>query len=194
MVEYLFGSKTRLKLLRLFFRSPDEAFYVRELTRLAGSQINAVRRELDRLSQAYIIRIVDAKSAQVMRGGRQKFYGVNKDSLLYPEIKALLAKSQLIEENNYLEEIKTKTGVLTHFILTGCLMNNPSAPTDMLLVGSVSEGRLRRILSRFEKERNESIRYTIMSTREFNERRQFMDKFLYHVFEGPNLELVKHDV
>ena len=84
--------------------------------------------------------------------------------------------------------------MLTHFILTGCLMNNPSAPTDMLLVGSVSEGRLRRILSRFEKERNESIRYTIMSTREFNERRQFMDKFLYHVFEGPNLELVKQDV
>ena len=191
MVEHLFGSKTRLKLLRLFFRDPDEIFYVRELTRLVGAQINAVRRELERLTQADMVHEVDGAPSEAMRGGRQKYYTVNKDSMLYPEIKALLAKAQLIEENSYIEEIKNKSGTLSHFVLTGCFMNNPGAPTDMLLVGAVNESRLRRILSKFEQERDEAIRYTIMSTREFNERRQFMDKFLYEIFEGPNLEVIQ---
>lgn len=49
MVEQLFGSKTRVKLLRLFFSNPNRSFYVREITRKVEEQINSVRRELANL-------------------------------------------------------------------------------------------------------------------------------------------------
>ena len=45
-VEKLFGSKTRAKLLKLFFENPEKSFYVREITRVIEEQINSVRREL----------------------------------------------------------------------------------------------------------------------------------------------------
>ena len=48
-MEQLFGSKTRVKLLQLFFRNPNRAFYVREITRKIDEQINSVRRELANL-------------------------------------------------------------------------------------------------------------------------------------------------
>ena len=45
-LEKLFGSKTRTKLLSLFFGNPERSFYVREMTRVIEEQINSVRREL----------------------------------------------------------------------------------------------------------------------------------------------------
>lgn len=45
-IEKLFGSKTRAKLLRLFFSDMNKSYYVREITRLIEEQINSVRREL----------------------------------------------------------------------------------------------------------------------------------------------------
>src|SRR5579864_7345433 len=55
MIEQLFGSKTRVKLLQLFYSNPNRAFYVREITRKIDEQINSVRRELANLLSIGII-------------------------------------------------------------------------------------------------------------------------------------------
>src|SRR5215211_5770637 len=55
MVEQLFGSKTRVKLLQLFYSNPNRSFYVREITRKIDEQINSVRRELANLLSIGII-------------------------------------------------------------------------------------------------------------------------------------------
>src|SRR3954467_3080297 len=55
MIEQLFGSKTRVKLLQLFYSNPNRSFYVREITRKIDEQINSVRRELANLLNAGII-------------------------------------------------------------------------------------------------------------------------------------------
>src|SRR5690554_6058160 len=55
MVESLFGSKTRVKLLKLFINNANESFYVREITRKVDEQINSVRRELSNMTQAGIV-------------------------------------------------------------------------------------------------------------------------------------------
>jgi len=55
-VEKLFGSKTRAKLLELFFANTNKSFYVREITRVIEEQINSVRRELMNLESIGIIR------------------------------------------------------------------------------------------------------------------------------------------
>src|ERR1700759_2563502 len=55
MVEQLFGSKTRVKLLQLFYSNPNRSFFVREITRKIDEQINSVRRELGNLLSIGII-------------------------------------------------------------------------------------------------------------------------------------------
>lgn len=56
MFEQLFGSKTRVKLLSLFYNNPERPFYVREITRKIDEQINSVRRELQNLLNIGIVR------------------------------------------------------------------------------------------------------------------------------------------
>ncbi|MDO8509770.1 MAG: ArsR family transcriptional regulator, partial [bacterium] len=55
MLEHLFGSTTRVKLLQIFFSSPDRAYFMRELARLVEVQLNAIRRELANLEKLGII-------------------------------------------------------------------------------------------------------------------------------------------
>src|SRR5215218_441222 len=55
MIEQLFGSKTRVKLLQLFYSNPNRSFYVREITRKIDEQINSVRRELANLLNVRLI-------------------------------------------------------------------------------------------------------------------------------------------
>ena len=55
-LEKLFGSKTRAKLLSLFFSNPNKSYYVREITRVIDEQINSVRRELNNLSSLGLVR------------------------------------------------------------------------------------------------------------------------------------------
>ena len=54
MLEQLFGSRTRTKLLYLFLEHPEEAFFVREITRQIKERINSVRRELDNLEKLVV--------------------------------------------------------------------------------------------------------------------------------------------
>ena len=84
MLEQLFGSKSRVKLLHIFFQSPDRAYYVRELARLAESQLNAIRRELANLEQVGLIMPVAIENVDVQEGvgtGRSKYYKLFKHIL-----------------------------------------------------------------------------------------------------------------
>jgi len=72
MVEQLFGSKTRVKLLHLFYENPNRSFYVREITRKIDEQINSVRRELANLLNIGII-TSDSSNNKVFYEVNQKY-------------------------------------------------------------------------------------------------------------------------
>jgi len=57
MLEQLFGSKSRVKILRVFFNNPEESFFVRELTRLTKTHLNSIRRELKNLYKLGILKM-----------------------------------------------------------------------------------------------------------------------------------------
>src|SRR3989344_3402590 len=55
MFSDLITSRSRVKLLSVFLRSPSEMYHVRELVRRTGDEINAVRRELAYLEKKGIL-------------------------------------------------------------------------------------------------------------------------------------------
>src|SRR5207237_7512925 len=85
MIEQLFGSKTRVKLLQLFFSNPNRAFYVREITRKIDEQINSVRRELANLLS---IGIIGSDSQN-----NRLYYEVNQDYEYYQPLSMIFGTS-----------------------------------------------------------------------------------------------------
>jgi len=192
MLEYLFGSKTRFKLLKIFFRDPIDRYFVRQLGRFTETQINAVRRELDLLVRSGIIMEIDSeeptkKDRDEAGGSLRKYYTLNVASTLYPELKALLLKDQLMSERRFVNELKDKIGTVDLIVLSGRFTGDHTVQTDILLVGAIREGLVSKIVSEAEKEFGFEIRYTIMTKDEFVDRRRMMDKFLYSIFEADHL-------
>lgn len=193
MIEQLFGSKTRIKLLYLLFQFPHKSFYVREMAREVGSQLNAVRRELANLEKIGLIASVSGKQlAQEQYSGqldnsRAKYYRLRRDCLFYSELKSLLLKVRILKEREMIEKIKQKAGKLKLLILTGVFTEADSAATDILLVGEVKPVVLSKIINSFEKKLGKTIRYTVMAIKEFQERKEIGDKFLYSIFESKHL-------
>ena len=197
MLEHLFGSKTRLKLLKTFFRRSDSAFFVRELTRLLDAQINAIRRELDLLIKSGLVKEVKMPDNKKMEGNSRlrKYYALDKESILYPEMQALLIKAQVLGEQKFTREIIEKAGDIKLFVLAGQFTGDKNTPSDILLVGKIKEITAMKIIKNYEKEFGFEIRYTLMTESEFSDRRHVMDKFLFSMFEAGHIKVVnKFDV
>ncbi len=194
MLEQLFGSKTRLKVLRILYREPDKAFFVRELGRSVGVQINAVRRELELLSAIGLVREIEKEISDPAESGAtlRKYYQLDRSCIIYEELRALLLKEQIMGEQEFIEEIKNKTGQVLLLVLTGQFMQAAEAPTDLLVVGELKARSLSKIIDEYEKAFGFPIRYTTMTEREFGERRYVMDKFLFAIFEAKHIKAVNY--
>ncbi|MFA5076410.1 MAG: hypothetical protein WC480_03270 [Patescibacteria group bacterium] len=192
MLEHLFGSKTRVKLLRLFLNHPDTAYYTRELTRFLDSQINAIRRELANLESMEIIFSFhkDNKGKRHKLGKQEKkYYQINSAHVLYPELRALLLKAHLLLENDLIKRIK-KIGAIKYLALTGVFVGFIGAPTDLFVVGNINRDRVTRLVKKFEKDLNYEINYTVMTKTEYKYRKDITDRFLYSILENKKIVVI----
>lgn len=181
MLEQLFGSRTRVKLLRLFLTNPSTAFYVRELTRKIDEQLNSVRRELANLLSLGIVVAAEHDD--------KKFYQLNTSFVLAEELKAVLLKSQILVEQHLVKHIK-ELGKIRYLALTGSFTGTKTSATDMIVVGKVDRALLVRAVERFQREVGREINYTLLSAREFDERRNLGDKFLLTILNNPKIVVV----
>jgi len=196
MLEQLFGSQTRVKLLQLLLNNPENKYFVRELTRLLESQINAVRRELENLESLEIIRVIGEDELQEEIGGvllatkqRQKYFQANTKFVLYPELKSIIQKSQFLLNKKLALSLK-KVGKLNYLALSGYFVGDKDAPIDILIVGKFKKGAVERIIKNFEKNFQREINYTLLDKDEFNYRRSVADRFLYAILDGEKIVMV----
>lgn len=186
MLEHFFGSKTRLRLLKIFFRSPEQPFFVRELARLVGTQLHAVRREISNLLKLKVIKQVTAHDSLGELEGteRSKYYQLDPLGALNDELAALLNKGEVLEEHELVERLKADGGKIKLFILTGIFTGEKNINTDIFIVGKLKPMILSKLIKRYETDLGKTVRYTFMTDEEFKDRRQIGDKFLYSVLEA----------
>ena len=184
MLEHLFGSKTRSNLLQLFFNNPAKSFFVREISRKINVQLNAVRRELANLEKIGLVVIpTDNTSPQ------KKFFQLNISSSMYPELQALMLKSEFMLEQDFGKQI-SELGKIDYLALTGSFVNDTSSGTDIFIVGAINKVGLKNIIKEFEKRLHREINYTVMTPAEFKYRQELTDRFLYQVLDGKKIELI----
>jgi len=190
MLEDLFGSKTRAKLLTMFFNNIDSAFYARGIARDLKENINSIRREILNLEKMEIIKSVpldkiDISKEDLARDKQEnkKYYQVNKEYTLFNELHNLIIRSKLLVDKALLEKLKETTGIKL-LVLSGIFVGDVRARTDILIMGNVDKNKIRRLISGMEKNFSNPIRYSIMTQKEFDCRNQMTDKFLFEIMEG----------
>lgn len=189
MIEQLFGSKTRVKLLQLFFSNPNRSFYVREITRKIDEQINSVRRELANLLSIGIL-ASDTNNNRL-------YYEVNQKYEYYKQLAAIFGSGKVgktdkvsTEEEGSGEVTIKGLGNVELALYTGQFTRDESSGIDLLIVGDINQTKLGKFISELEAKEGKEIRYTVLTNDEFRYRQQVKDRFLSNVLASKKQILV----
>lgn len=191
MLESIFGSRTRVKLLKIFLTQPDGYFFVRELARRTDERINSIRRELNNLEEFGIVIGEDKIKFDLTKDKKEKrkYYKANTDFVLYEEFRNLILKSRLLLEKSLAKDISS-VGSVKLLVLSGIFVGDNKSKTDLFIVGKINKTKLETLISKIEKDFDSDIRYTSMNEEEFKYRNQVTDKFLFEVLEGKKIVVI----
>lgn len=195
MLEKLFGSNARVKILKLFLLNPSDKFYIRQLSRDLKLQLNSVRRELDNLEKFGILTSdikneKDGNSDKKEESGQEKkYFRANPCFILFDEIKALIVKAQILYEKDFVKKLNS-IGKINLLVLTGIFVNNPDALIDILIVGKINKIKLVKLIRGLEVDLGKEINFTVFDSHEFKYRRDVTDIFLYGILDGRKLVVI----
>jgi len=186
MLEKFFISEVRISLLKLMLLHPYDQHHVRSIVRSIGAEINAVRRELDRLEKVGLL--------VKRRSSNRIYYRVNTDHVYYSDLLGIVAKDQGLGKDilDHLRQLgDIKFAMIAKPFLTGRV--STVLDVDLFIVGKPEMSMLKVIIDRAEEERGKEINYSVMSLQEFNHRKRTNDQFINRVLSQGRTMLVGNE-
>ncbi|MBR5621217.1 transcriptional regulator [Candidatus Saccharibacteria bacterium] len=179
-VEKLFGSKTRAKLLNLFFENPGKSFYVREITRVIDEQINSVRRELSNLEGIGVVKN-ETYDNKVYYSANMKHVYAHALSEMFNARVVEASEKEPKRTNVWEELIKPVKLYLDGLIVTNRVPGQEGI--DLLIIGNDKTKKLTHWAEVVEKKMGKPLNYVIMSTDDYTYRKSVRDRFLTELME-----------
>jgi len=190
ILEQLFESPVKLRLLKLFLRNPQKQFLLSEIISKTQSKKAAVRQKLRSLEMINLVR------GKIVRGNTKKniksglYFSVNPTFDFYSELQSLILKSSPTSKGKMLQKIM-KLGRIKLALISGIFLNTHSNRIDLFIVGDdISQRKLLNFLAEMESEIGKEIEYAAMDTREFDYRYHMFDRFVRDILEKPHEKLV----
>jgi len=192
MIEQLFGSKTRVKLLELFYSNPNRSFYVREITRKIDEQINSVRRELANLLNVGII-VSENNNNRLYYEVNQKYEYFDAFTEIFGNGAAVTTRAKgsktgaaIVKADDELKAL----GNIELALYTGQFTRDERSGIDFMVVGNVNQHQVDKYVTDLEAKEGKDIRYVILSSSEFEYRRKIHDRFIVNVLAAKKQVLV----
>ena len=180
-------SRVRIKILELFLSDTTEMYHVRGVVREIKEEINAVRRELDRLETGGLLR-------KEPRGNRV-YYWIRDDYPFFEDLLSMVSKTTGLGAD--IISNRTKIGRLNLVMFSGKFTRKKDRKkeeeVDILVVGEVVLPELAALIRREESKRGKEINYTVMSKEEFEFRKKRRDPFLLGILAGSRVMIIGNE-
>lgn len=176
-LEKLFGSKTRAKLLALFFENPDKSYYVREITRVIEEQINSVRRELTNLNALGLVKIENYENKVYYSANMKHPFARPMTEIFSRKVSSNAGPEDESQPASIWEEyVRPVENLVNALLVTNRLPGQEGL--DLLIVGNDYQRKLTRWAELVEKKQGKPLNYAIMSREDYLYRKSVRDKFL----------------
>ena len=183
MLHKLFSSKVRIELLNTFFLHPEKSFYLRELERITGEDYKNVSTELKNLEAIGFL--TSSKS------GNLKYFHVNPEFLIYPELKSLFFKVR--GAPGLLKQVLSERTDIEYAFIYGSFAagtENDKSDIDLMVVGKMTLENLLKRLREPEKALGRDINPSLFSLSEMKQRLKDRDPFIDRVMDEPKIMLI----
>lgn len=185
ILDNLFGSRTRVKVLKFLFRNYPVEFNVKELSKRIQETQPVTKKEVESLRKLNFIRKQKSDS-----------YSLNSSFEFFSELKALILKSSPAEKKNLIKKIQS-LGRVRLAVISGIFLNSNGSPVhdtstaDLLIVGEdIRKDKLRSFLRSLEAEVGREIKISIMDKDEFEYRYGMFDRFVRVMLESPHEKII----
>ncbi len=196
ILEKLFESVPKVRILRLFMCNPGARFALPEICSRSQVRKSAARAELKKLLKLGmvlegIVRMeLPATKGRKPRIKKTVVYGIDTAFPLLNELRDLVVKSSVAPRDKILRQIKS-IGKVKLAVISGVFIQSENSRTDLLLVGDgIHQRKLDRFLADTESELGKPVQHTVMETDEFLYRMDMYDRFLRDILEYPHEKII----
>jgi len=182
ILEQLFGSRERARILRYFLQNPDHQYEFSEIVKK-----NMIKSHPAKVELANLVRI---RFVLVRTRKGKNYYQLNQGFNFYPELKNLIAKSNVYPQCKSMGKV-SKIGNIKLAVISGVFISYQKSKADMILVGdNISKAKLKNLMNNLEAEIGKEISFVLMTMDEFKYRLNMLDKFVLEFLEGPHEEII----
>jgi len=184
VIERLFGSKLRARLLGWLMTHPQERYFVRQLTAILQEDSTNVSRELARLARMGLL--------TCRQEGRQKYYQANRRCPVFEELRGLAVKTIGLGDvlRAALEPIAGRIRVAFLFGSFAKRQDTADSDVDLLAVGEVGSAEMAKALRPARARLSREINVTVYPPREFSAKAKAGHHFITQVLKGDRMYLV----
>jgi predicted nucleotidyltransferase len=182
LLETFLSSKSRAKLLGLFFLNPKNRYYLRQIEALTRLPLYTVQREVARLASCNLL----CKEIE----GNRTYYRANQDSPIFHELKTMVMKTvglQMILKT-VVEDMDIKVAFIYGSYAGG--RETPASDIDLMVIGDVTSKKLVSALSKSQALSRREVNPMVISPEEFKDRLTRKDHFISEVIKGPKIFIV----
>ncbi|TSC77455.1 MAG: Uncharacterized protein G01um101429_1052 [Parcubacteria group bacterium Gr01-1014_29] len=193
LLEKLFGSHARVKMLKLFYLNPEQVVPPRDVARRTHTNAAVARGELRMLADICFIRrashmVTKEPSDPKSKPKRRKISGYTLDQSfpLLGELRDLMLTIAPVSKQELTTRLR-QVGRVKLVVLSGIFLKRSDSRVDMLIVGdNLKKGQLDWTLRFVESEVGKELAYAILDTNDFKYRLGMNDKFVRDVFDYPH--------
>jgi predicted nucleotidyltransferase len=180
MLEKLFTSRARVKILKLLIFNPEE-FHLREMARRTKVSAPYMRKELENLKALNLI----LESSK----GNMRLFKINKSSPIFGELKRIFLKTEVLGDflKKSLEKNEIKYSLIFGSFASG--KESESSDIDVLIIGKINEKELLETIRNAEKETGREINYILWSEKEFQKKAKEKNHLLQDIISKPVIML-----
>lgn len=183
MLETLFSSKVRVEVLCAFFLEPEKPIYIREVERKTGQDFKGISRELKNLNDIGLL--------TVQREGNLKYYRLNKEFLIYRELRDIFLKTRgaVAMVGDALAGV---AGIDFAFVYGSYAagLERETSDIDLMVIGAIPLEDLLKILRGPEERLAREVNPSLYDMDEVRRRCREDDPFIADVMAGQKIMLI----
>lgn len=201
----LFGSASRVKILRLFLFHPGEVIDTERIKKRTRVTAATLRKELNLLEKTGFIErapipqkeeegepsparrsTVKTKSAKKEKMG----FRLAPDFPYTESLRSILINSETLKGEAVAKELE-KTGKIKLVIVSGIFIGSGDSRVDLFVVGDkINKRNLENYLRSLEGDLGCEIAYAVMDVKEYDYRQQVRDRLIRDILDYPHEKLI----
>lgn len=182
VLEKVFGSAAKVKIMRLFLFNAENTFTLDEIVRRTKVQRTIARKEVANLEKTGLIR---------KRSIKRKPHWVLDPKFLYIKpLKEFLVEMGPLKHSDISRRLK-KGGQMKLVVVSGVFTHDPESRVDLLVVGdNLKKRSLETVIKGMEAEIGKELVYAVFDTSDFEYRMGMYDKLLRDILDYPHQKIV----